>query len=162
MSYPAFPFHLFFPTPLPHCHLIISAWNRETHRLLVAGCVWNSAAAGQKSLVTLRACLPGLYIHEKMIFHGELSAKHINISSFDLPQDIISHASLFTVFSIFPPLVFSYISSSFSNSIIYFPVFSSASSSPFPSPMGAHLLHCISHSLFFLRSSDNAASTVSA
>lgn len=43
-------------------------------------------------------------------------------------------------FPIFPP--------SDSLSIMNFPVFSSRGSSPFPSPMGSHLLYCISHSLY--------------
>lgn len=50
-------------------------------------------------------------IREKIIFQGELSAKRINISFLDLPEDTVSSAVFHCCFSTFHPLVFSYISS---------------------------------------------------
>lgn len=50
-------------------------------------------------------------IREKIIFPGELSAKRINISFLDLPEDTVSSAVFHCCFSTFHPLVFSYISS---------------------------------------------------
>lgn len=79
-----------------------------------------------------------------MVFQGERSAKHISVSFLNLPEDTIS--SVFSAF--FPPFTLWYFSRfPSSDSIIYFPVFSSSSSASFPSPMGSHLLCCFSHSL---------------
>lgn len=55
------------------------------------------------------------------------------------------------LFSVFPPFTLWYFPifpPSDSTSLMNFPAFSSQGSSLFPSPMGSHLLYCISHSLY--------------
>lgn len=137
-----------FPSPLlPHRHLIIllPVMAKLPSAFGCLTCVRRCSCRSKDTLFTLLTSRVPVDLGEDGFTGRAFCKGYQHFLTFQRTLNPLLFSAVFPPFTLW---YFPIFLPSDSLSIMNFPVFSSHGSSPFPSPMGSHLLYCISHSLY--------------